>query len=190
MATQTDENFVNLIYELNNTLTKNNIIIAYEGEINQMITKALAAFAEKDEMVGDDVTLKRRLYHVMVECMQNVYRHADDQSTGVYDGHGNGLLMITKDYDGYSVTTGNAINNDKIAELTVMLDLVNNSSKEEIKELFKKKILESRISEKGGAGLGFIDIAKKTGSKFFYHFKPLNYLTSFFILRVKVTKTI
>jgi hypothetical protein len=40
----------------------------------------------------------------------------------------------------------------------------------------------NKISEKGGAGLGLIDIAKKTGSKLSYQFKELNDEVSFFIL--------
>jgi hypothetical protein len=48
--------------------------------------------------------------------------------------------------------------------------------------LFKQQIKESSLSDKGGAGLGLIDIAKKTGSKLSYQFKEINELVSFFIL--------
>ena len=43
------------------------------------------------------------------------------------------------------------------------------------------------LSSKGGAGLGLIDIAKKTGNKFEYHFLPIDDNFSFFILISKVS---
>ena len=44
------------------------------------------------------------------------------------------------------------------------------------------------ISDKGGAGLGFLDMAKKTGTKFEYYFEPLDDEKCFFILTIRVAK--
>ena len=47
---------------------------------------------------------------------------------------------------------------------------------------------ETAISDKGGAGLGFIDIARKTGSPLEYHFEPLDDKNSFFLLKTSISR--
>jgi hypothetical protein len=48
---------------------------------------------------------------------------------------------------------------------------------------------EGRLSEKGGAGLGFIDIARKTGRKLDFHFLSIDEENSFFILTSTISRT-
>ena len=44
------------------------------------------------------------------------------------------------------------------------------------------------MSDKGGGGLGFIDIAKKSGEKLNYHIRKIDEKYSFFTLTVKIIK--
>jgi len=69
-----------------------------------------------------------------------------------------------------------------------MLERVNNLSKEELNQLYKQKIKEGRLSEKGGAGLGFIDIARKTGQKLVYSFLKIDEEKSFFVLTTTILR--
>jgi len=69
-----------------------------------------------------------------------------------------------------------------------LLDKFNSLNPDEIKEEYKKMIKESRLSEKAGAGLGFIDIVKKTGNNIEYHFEEVNNRTSFFIQKSKINR--
>ena len=47
---------------------------------------------------------------------------------------------------------------------------------------------EGRLSEKGGAGLGFIDIARKTGNQLEFHFLPIDEGSSFFLLTSSISR--
>jgi hypothetical protein len=49
---------------------------------------------------------------------------------------------------------------------------------------------EGRLSEKGGAGLGFIDIRRKTGEKLDFHFLPITDKISFFLLTTLIPRTL
>jgi hypothetical protein len=69
-----------------------------------------------------------------------------------------------------------------------MIDHINSLDKEEIKALYKKKIKASRLGETGGAGLGFIDLVKKTGNQLQYGFQKLDEENYFFILKTLVTR--
>ena len=55
-------------------------------------------------------------------------------------------------------------------------------------DLYKKQMREGSISPRGGAGLGFIDISRKTGSKLEYKFESMDEKRSFFILKTYIAK--
>ena len=181
--------FLEFVYEFYKTMKSREITLVYEGEITHQITKAFTSLAEtnmsKEEEAG---SVQRKVYHVMIECLQNISKHAD--SVKINDSYfsGRGIFMISKAESEYSITTGNAIENSKLASLREMIDHVNSLTKEELNDLYVKQISEGQLSEKGGAGLGFIDIVRKTGRKLEYQFLELSDDTSFFILTSFVSR--
>jgi hypothetical protein len=180
-------NFLDFVHDFHKSMMDYNIQLVYEGEVNQSITKAFAALAEKNmDDEQEDVTTKKRVYHVMVESLQNISKHADDVETGIGYRPGQGIFMVGKNDDRYMIMTGNAIATKRVEGIRTLLDRVNGLNDQEIKELYKQQMRETRLSSKGGAGLGFIDIAKKTGNKLDYHFEKLNNITSFFILKSSI----
>lgn len=181
--------FMEFVYQIHTSMVNNRILLVYEGEINQDITKAFTTMTQKnlDEDVQTSVPIKKRVYHVMVECLQNIGKHSDNVESGEPELPGNGIFMVSKFHEGFNVITGNPIANSKIDHITAMLNKVNNMDEEEIKAYYKQKIVEVRLSEKGGAGLGFIDIVKKTGNKIEFHFERINDVTSFFIIKTLIS---
>ena len=183
--------FLEFVYGFYKTMKANEIRLAYEGKISHQITKAFIALAEA-QMAEDQeaIRVQRIIFHVMVECLQNVSRHADDHDPGdnIYSGHG--IFMISKNSDAYFVSTGNAILNEKILALKNMIDKINELDNPMLKDFYIKQMREGRLSDKGGAGLGFIDIRRKTGSKLEYHFLPVTDKISFFMLTTAIPRTL
>ena len=97
------------------------------------------------------------------------------------------FLLISKGEQSYHILTGNYIKNDKIELVSSRIDKVNSLNKDELKEYYKQARLNSVISEVGGAGLGFIDMARKSGNKINYKFYSSNEDTSLFILQNTIT---
>jgi len=179
--------FMDFVYSVHENMVGNDIMLIYEGEVNQDITKTFTSMTQKNLEDGEtSLPIKKRVYHVMVECLQNIGKHSDNAESGLPEIPGTGIFMVSKSPDGYFVVTGNPIANSRIEEITEMIETVNKMDKDEIKAYYKKKILESRISDKGGAGLGFIDIVKKTGNKIEFHFRKINDIASFFIMKTYI----
>ena len=57
-----------------------------------------------------------------------------------------------------------------------------------LKELYKTTITNGEFSPKGGAGLGFIEMAKTTGSKLEYNFESLSKEYTLYTLRISMNK--
>jgi len=54
------------------------VILAYDGDVTHQVMKAFTQLVEeKLESENEDETTRRRLYHVLVECLQNINRHAE-----------------------------------------------------------------------------------------------------------------
>lgn len=183
--------FLEFVYEFYKSMKAHEITLVYEGEITHQITKAFTSLTEsnmaKEEESG---TVQRKVFHVMVECLQNISKHADDFGPEDYLFAGRGIFMVSKRETEYTVTTGNAIDKNRVEETREMLNHINSLNKEELNEMYKKQMKEGRLSEKGGAGLGFIDIVRKTGRKLDYHFLPITEQTSFFLLTSTISRNL
>lgn len=181
-----DINLIKSVLSLHDEMASNGFSLVYEGEFSHEVMKMFTSMAERDmDKSNEDKAVKRKVFHVMVECLQNMTKHSDDVDQN--DGVGNGLFIVGKK-DGYwSVITANRIMKEKIEGLKKSIDNINSLNKDDLNALYKKQIREGTLSEKGGAGLGLIDIARKTGRQLDYQFLPLedneNY---FFLLKVRI----
>jgi hypothetical protein len=185
--------YMKLVYDFHKEMLSNKFTLVYEGEITHQITKAFTSLAEnKMDSYSEDASMKKKVFHVMVECLQNLSKRAEEFETeGSQGGAGNGIFIVGRlgdDNQDYQVMTGNAVENSKVSELKALLEKINHLDKDGLKELFKKQMREGSLSEKGGAGLGLIDIARKTGEKLEYHFVEIDDKTSFFLLRTKISR--
>jgi len=188
LATET-QTFMKFVYKTHESMLEKKIMMVYEGEVNQDIVKAFTTLTQKnlDDDIETSLPVKKRVYHVMVECLQNIGKHSDNIESGEPETPGSGIFMVSRVGNGYSVITGNPIATSRTEIISDMLAKVNSMDQDQIKAFYKEKILSGRISEKGGAGLGFIDIVKKTGNKIEFHFERINRVTSFFIVKTLIS---
>jgi hypothetical protein len=174
------------IYEVHKIMVSRSLILVYEGEFTQEITKAVLAMAEKNlESKGEESGIKRKVFNVMVECLQNICKHSDAVASEEEKG---AIFMIGIEDNSYEITSGNFILNDVVPGLREKLEKINSLDKEGLKVLYKDMIQTSTMSEKGGAGLGFVDIARKSGQKLEFDFQHVNDKYSFFSFKTKVAR--
>lgn len=168
-------------------MIKSGISLVYIGEFNQEITKTFTGMAEDSmDRKSEERKIKKRVYHVLVETLQNMNKHSDEINAQGKKNTGAGLFMIGKKEDRYFVITANKVHRSKRVGLHTAIDEVNNSTPEELKEMYKQQIRGGTISDKGGAGLGLIDIARKTGKQLEYQFLQLDEEYYFFLLKVEI----
>lgn len=187
-----DIDYLKYIYKFHNSMIQNKVIVVYQGEVTHQITKAFSSLAKEamNRHGKDTFGVKKIVYHIMVECLQNIFKYADDPDTGKPLETGVGVFVVERTGNEYSITTGNAVANTKVEHLKNLINNVNSLDKDSLNALYDKTMMEGSISEDGGAGLGFIDIARKTGQKLVCHFESVNEHTSFFLLRMKVIRNL
>lgn len=172
------------IFDLHQTMLEQNLILVYEGEFTQEITKSVLAMAERNmDSSGEESSIKRKVFNVMVECLQNIVKHADE----VEHNH-SAIFMIGKQEDEYIIASGNPTRSATAGPLKAKLDQINSLDKDGLKTLYKDIIKNTEISDKGGAGLGFVDMARKSGRKLEYEFLDMDNGDVFFCLRCSIAR--
>ena len=165
------------------------VLLAYKGSITaQLITNVLGVVETKLDHVIDKSITKKKIYNVLVESLQNLYHHVDDLPSEFNSGldiHF-GIFVVSKIDDQYQIRTGNFIKTEKIKSLQERLDKIKSLSRDELKELYKFVLNNQKFSDKGGGGLGLIDIARRTEGNVDYEFNDYNTNYSFFTLNIKI----
>ena len=180
-----DSTFLSSLILLYDSFEEHGISLVYVGQFNHTITKVFTALTtDETEKHNEPKTVLRTLHHTMIEILQNMTKHSNNMFHDI--SMGKGLFMLGKKNDAYHVITANVVDNAQEQMLTDSIDSLNASSKEELKSMYKKQLREGKISGKGGAGLGLIDIARKTGNPLDYMFFPADNKNKYFVLKVSV----
>ncbi len=176
------------INEYYSRLSQGDVLLAYKGSItSELINEVLEAVEEKLEKVNEAGKMRKKLYNVLVESLQNLYHHIEETHEGIEGLEPKfGVLVVQRDNEQYKVITGNFISNKKIKFLQEKIDKINSMTKDELKDLYKFILNHQKISAKGGGGLGLVDIARKTGKDMTYEFFNYNENYSFFNLTIEV----
>lgn len=132
---------------------------------------------------GMSRVLIKKVFNILVECLQNLDKHLDTEIVNKKFSLKTGCVCIFQEGSGISVSTANLVSNKSITMLKTKLNGLHNKSKEEIRKIYKDQLAMGRISEKGGAGLGFIDMARKSGQPFFFGFDK--YLDEYSVFYIK-----
>lgn len=167
------------------------VILLYRGNIDSdVINHILDSVESKMVEADENPRLRKKVYNVLVESLQNLFHHVDrvPQDFEDQDSDKFGLITVKKSGAAYRIITGNFVHSDNVEKLEEKIKRINRSSHEEIKELYKFILNHQRISAKGGGGLGLVDIARKTGNKLDYTFIPYDNSYSFFFLNIIVSE--
>jgi hypothetical protein len=141
-----ETNFLEFVYDFYKSMKAHEIKLVYEGRVTQQITKAFIALAEAQmEEIAEASQVRRKVFHVMVECLQNISRYADDYESGQSRYAGKGIFMVSLQKQYWCITTGNALFNEKVRELQDMIEQINELSEKELKDLYVRQMREGRL---------------------------------------------
>jgi len=174
-----------ITYDLFQRVENGDFEYIYRGSFTQTLTRKILSLAESNlQKLVDKSSLQNRIYFIMVEGLQNVTRHQDDTTGDSIDS--SGIFAIQKKGSRYLITTGNLIVNSKVDSLKQRLERVNSLDREELKKLHREILSTGELSDKGGAGLGLIEMARRSGNKLLFDFEYVDLYWSYFYLQTEI----
>lgn len=135
-------------------------------------------------LASDSEGKKNKLSFLMIESFQNILRYGvlgrkEDETSGE-------IFIVRKTAGSYYITTGNFVNNENIAPTREKLERVNSLTAEDLKKLFLETLQNKKISQQGGAGLGFMEMVRKTKEKLDFDFVEISPERSFFYFQLRL----
>ena len=124
---------INLL-DMHKRMLHNSISLSFKGNITiELIDSILTIISERLEKIEDNVTTRKKVYGVMLECLQNLCLHVENENTEDMDYDSkSALFMVDTVEDGYNIITANFIPNEKVEPLKQWLEELNNFSKDEL----------------------------------------------------------
>ncbi len=172
------EESIRFTKEFDKTVKDSDILMIYKGDFGKDSIMPIIQIIE-ERIKSDEDTSSKAFFLILVELLQNVSRHSLDSSQK------DGIFCVSNDDTGYAISVGNVVDSDTKNELILRIDELNAMDTEQLKQLYKKTLREGTFSDKGGAGLGLIEIARKSRGKLGYEFDAINGGKYFFTFNVK-----
>lgn len=160
------------------------ILLLHKGHISfELIELILESLEASVNSFEEDRQVRKKFNNILMESFQNLGHHSQKNTLSNTD-----LLMVVSRKRFYKIITGNLVETSAVEGLKEQLELVNSMDSQELRKYYKKIMSEEGFSEKGTAGLGFIDMARKTKQKLEYNFFEMDDDKSYFSFEVKIKK--
>ncbi len=162
---------------------KDKLCFVYNGTFNDDITDKVIALAEQNVNRFDELSrLRKKVSFLIVECFQNVVRHGEAR---IIPSDPQGCFTARYDGDSNHISAVNLIHPEHIPELQNLLQSINTLNAEKLKKLYRKLLAEPEMTGRG-AGLGLIEMARKSGEPLSFDFDNEHEGFSNFYLSIKL----
>ena len=188
--------FAILGVKLENSVDKTSLLEPSENllDFEGMITQdEVCSFQQRVEDLlkdrGESTSLSSKVFAILTEQMQNVMSYAQDkinEGAGHYKSEGRVVLGFDEDKKKYFVATQNKMNADDEESLRAKLNKVNSFNEKELKEYYKELRKSGSNKHGRGAGLGFLEMAKKSSELIEYNIKQTQDENYIFEIRVYI----
>ena len=150
-------------------------ILSYSGPLSfSTIDQLLSEFKIAAGEHGIAFRTYKKMISVMIEALENISKYSDQFECREDDERYCPTFVINSSENVLELITSNPVRLKHVEGLRSKIDKVNDQAREELQELFRSTITNGEFSPKGGAGLGFIEMAKTSGSKLEYQFDELS----------------
>jgi Family of unknown function (DUF6272) len=178
------------LHQLKKKLDESGIFLSFSGPISQNLMVELGDILKRQmEMAEVETVTILKVFSVLVEQSQNILHHSAEALTdrkNVNEKLILGTIAVGYRDKKYFVLGGNKVKNPQVAKLKQRLESLKAMNKSELKELYKKIRKEGNIGDDKGAGLGLIDLARKSSEPIDYEFVHVNDEFSFFSIRTLI----
>ena len=176
------------LWSLHRQFEDANIQICFNGPLTHSIIEELGMAVRRyleNETPGTEKMMD--IFSVYIEQTQNVRNYArKKQSAETSTLYNTITLTIGRQGEQYVVVSGNVIDLADVSPLVAKIEQLRILDAAGLKALYKEQRRKPLTDEASGAGLGLIDMARKTSQPLEYQVQPVNDKTAFFTLQAVV----
>ncbi len=176
------------IFDLYRSLTDEGYIFCFCGSITQSIVEGIGeTLWQRMELEGAEMSTIGKVFPIFIEQMQNIVNYSAERIPPFSESTEEqrfGIVTVGKIGAKFSVCCGNYVENRKVEALRERLTGLKNLDKDRLKKLYKEELRKAKEEGKSkGAGLGFIDMARRVSEPLQFEIVPVDEEKSFFSMR-------
>ena len=181
------------MYGLRSCLNEQGVVFAYSGYVTEDILSGVGD-ALKRKLASEDaaVSTVRSVFAVFVEQMQNIIRYSIERlpaRDGDAEKVSYGILTIGRAGRDYVVHAGNMIAETDVERMERRLSAIRGMDDAGLKAAYKERLRAEREAHSQGAGIGFIEIARRATAPIDFDFMALEDGRAFFVLEARIGKS-
>lgn len=145
-------------------------IASYLGELSDYKMNNILFLVESQmEQSGASQAAIKRLFFIMIEALQNVIYHGEQDTTGFTSA----FAVVGKDKNLYTLHAGNLILNKNLESVKMKMQQAKAMDERTIRIKTREILFRKKVSVKE-AGLGLLTIAQKSNHTVDFEFFPFN----------------
>ena len=116
-------------FNLYSQMERDDVLIAFKGSItSELLTSVLQIMETKMEDLHEAPRTRKKVFNVLVECLQNLYHHIDEfEVVGTPEEISekkSAIFSISRSVESYNIVTGNFVSKDNVNNLTGKINTV------------------------------------------------------------------
>ncbi len=174
------------ISRIRSVMEQEGIVFSFSGMISQSLTEFMietAARQFKDE--GHDKTTTKSMFTIAIEQLQNIMSYSKAKhilNGNMYTSPGVLVVGFDKNKAKYYINSSNEIDISDKEIVSNKINFINSMDKLEQRKYLREKLRSAEDTHDRGAGVGFIEMAKRSSEKLEYNFEQIDDKLYFHIL--------
>ncbi len=149
------------------------VILAFNGTFTQDLIVSLGETLKNELGQLSSLSLVNRCFGIFVEMAQNVMHYSNSRSNSDSEGSGGkGSIMFCSVPEGFMVMTSNQVDVGEMENIQNRVREINKMDPEDLKNLYLVRRRQKHHENFQGAGLGMMDIARRSGRELGMGFLP------------------
>ncbi len=176
---------MNSLFKHKQELDSDGIIFSFSGPMNHEIIESIgcAIRVKIGEGAEGDKKVALKVFAIFVEQVENVINYSVEKDP-VACTHSFGIVVVGKKDGLFFISGGNRIESAKQVKLEKYLTSLAAMDKDELKVFYKKQRRAEKSGDSKGAGIGFIEMARKSSKPLEFNFQKIDEQHSFFTIKI------
>ncbi len=173
------------LYNYKQDLDSDGIILSLSGPMSHEMVESIGRAIRFKIGEDGDKSIALKVFSIFVEQVENVINYSvekipPDSSMSF------GIIVIGKIDGAFFISGGNKIETEKQQKLEYYLNKLASMDKDELKIYYKERRRADREGDSKGAGIGFIEMARKSSQPLEYSFQKVDDKHSFFTIKITI----
>ena len=178
---------MNSLYQHKQDLERDGIIFSFSGPMSHDIIEGIggAIRAKIGEGNDGDKRAALKVFSIFVEQVENVINYSVEKDPA-NSAMSFGIVVVGKKDDLFFVSGGNRIETSRQSKLEEYLTKLAAMDKKELKIYYKERRRAGKEEDSKGAGIGFIEMARKSCKPLEFNFQKIDNKYSFFTIKISI----